>query len=246
MNEEAALSELIASANIEAVFQPVVELETRSIVGFEALMRGPQGSPFEKPTLLFAQALDAGLPTELDLVCHRRAIASAREMPSSKRLFLKVLASSFEDRELCGERWLQQVEDAGMEASQVVLEISERVAVFDYQLLRERLDGAREHGVHVAIDNVGSGHSGFDEIVELRPDYIKLHRSVVTDCELSQTKQDMIKTFTAMATKANAQLIAHGVEKSEEIRCLTELGVALGQGYLFGRPGAVPLSAERV
>lgn len=170
--EETALTYQLAREDIDTVFQPIVELETRSIVGLEALSRGPRGSRFETPSALLACAEDVGLLNELVRVCWRRAIAGSRGIPKSRKVFLKVLPSSLEDPELCGPPLFQRLDEASIAPEQIVLEISERFAVLNYARFRDRLGALRALGVRAAIDNMGSGYSGLDKLVELNPDYV--------------------------------------------------------------------------
>jgi EAL domain-containing protein (putative c-di-GMP-specific phosphodiesterase class I) len=245
MNDE-AIREVIRNRKIRTVFQPIVNLSDLSIVGFEALSRGPANTELESATALFKAAEGVGLRLQLEQLCRIEALRAARGLAPSCKLFLNASAPSLLDSSLSRAGGSQGIEDPGTDPHQVVLELSERYAVDDYARFREALQSFSRRGFEIALDNMGKGYQGLDKILELVPELIKLiklDRSMVGNLQESVVKREMIETFQAMSQRFGARIVAQGIETREELRCLRKMNVELGQGYYLARPGEVPVTA---
>ena len=226
--EEAAWSEvasIIKDRQFESVFQPVVDLATGATVGYEALTRFTDGrSPAER----FAEAASLGLDRELELACLRASLAAASELPAEAWLGLNVspalLVENDDLPDLLG--------DAGRP---VLLEITEHAPVDDYPALHEAIADLGPN-VRVAVDDAGAGYSGLQRIVELAPDLIKLDITLVRGIEADRARQALVAGMVHFAKQTGSTLLAEGIETRAEAELLRELGIDLGQGYLFGRP----------
>ena len=119
-----------------------------------------------------------------------------------------------------------------------MVEISEKEVVTDYPAFRETLDRLRGAGLEIAIDDAGSGYSGLESILQLRPGYIKVATSIVRNLHADTIKQQVITALATLGEQIKAPLIAEGIEQREELDSLLHLGVRMGQGYLLGRPQA--------
>ena len=125
----------------------------------------------------------------------------------------------------------------------LVIEITEHDAVRDYARLASRLADYRGRGAKVAIDDAGAGHASMRHVTQLAPDYIKIDRSLIHDIHLDHAKRALVRSMVTLEKELGARVVAEGIESTEELRALRELGVPLGQGYLLARPHRKPTPA---
>src|SRR5579859_3233219 len=173
------LKDVLVNERISTIFQPIVSMKDGKILGYEALSRGPKGTEFEQPLVLFALAEEADLMFELDRVCRRAAIKNARGLPAGKSLFVNTLPSSIHDPLLQGKALKKALSTARLDPRRLVVEITEHLALEALEPLRKTLDQFREQGVRIAVDDVGTGHANLESILKLKPTYIKIDISLV-------------------------------------------------------------------
>ena len=230
------LQEVLLSDQLSTVFQPVLDLRHRTILGYEALSRGPAGSVYQMPLRLFEMAEQADLVFELDRKCRRRALVSAHRLPAAAKLFVNVYPSAMYDPEFQGASLVQLVQSQGLTPERVVLEITERSAIENYELFAEALSDLTRLGFSIAVDDVGAGYSGLEKIAHLNPRYLKFDRELIRDIDSSYIRREMTRALKAFSDSIGSQIIAEGIERQGELDALLELGIELGQGYLLGRP----------
>ena len=223
--ELARLGHDLAIHAFHAVFQPIVELETRRVVGHEALTRFDDGTP---PDIRFADAARVGLGSEFELAAIETAVAAARGLPTGTFLSLNVspavaLASGARLKSL-----LSRVDRP------IVLELTEHVPIGDYTRLRDAIK--KLGNVQIAVDDAGAGYASLRHILELRPAFAKLDISLVRGIDGDDLRQAMAAGMQYYALRSGCRLVAEGVETEREAGALRGLGVELAQGYLFGRP----------
>jgi EAL domain-containing protein (putative c-di-GMP-specific phosphodiesterase class I) len=236
---ENQLREILASGSVRSVYQPVVDIVRRRIIGYEALTRIPKGD-FETPDLLFRAASRHDALWSLERLCRERALAGLPPAGRDGLLFLNTEPESIRDPELRAPSFVDRLAAAGLVASQVVIEITEHAAVRDFVEFRRRLDEFRARGFRLAIDDVGSGYSGLQAIAEIAPDFIKVDMALIRDIDRHRLKRELIATIRRFSDRTGSTVVAEGVERQEELRSLIEAGVRCAQGYLFARPGAPP------
>ena len=219
---------LIAARAFDPVFQPILELATGEIVGYEALTRFHDGSD---PGERFSAARDIGLGKVLEHATMRAALERASVLPQSAWLALNVSAEVV----LSGTRLRRLL--AG-ESRQLVLEVTEHEPVADPTAIREAVVklGDRFRTLRLAVDDAGAGFNGLRFILDLAPDLIKLDRSLITDVENDPARQALVVGMAHFASHMGAQLVAEGVETRAALATLKSLGVTFGQGHLLGWP----------
>jgi EAL domain-containing protein (putative c-di-GMP-specific phosphodiesterase class I) len=229
----AALKGVIGKRQLRAAFQPVRHLPDGAIMGYEALIRGPQGTSLEPPTMLFAVAHENEMDVELETLCLETIFASLPRAVGDRRLFVNASAMLLRHPIFLDERNL-----AGINRSHgdVVVEISEKEMVRDYEAFQEVLQLVRQARMKIAIDDAGSGYSGLETILHLKPDYIKVADSLVRNIHNDPIKREIITSLASIGHRIGAELIAEGVEVEAERKTLVDLDVAFGQGFLLGRP----------
>jgi EAL domain-containing protein (putative c-di-GMP-specific phosphodiesterase class I) len=223
---------------IHCHYQPVVDLERRTVVGYEALCRGAAGSQLEPPLELFAAARRAARLNETDWACRRASLRGARQagLRAPLKLFINVEPSALGGES--PERMAGLSEDALREVD-LVVEFTERAITESPAELLRSINRVRQLGAAVAIDDVGPGGAPLAIVPLVRPDVVKLDLSIVHN----PTDRDSARVgaaISAYSEAAGARVVAEGIEREEHIVSALALGATLGQGWLFGRPGPLP------
>ena len=232
------LKRIIQDSAVTMVFQPVVDLGTREVLGFEALARGPKDSFFEMPRAMFALSRRVGVAVDLDRLCRDTALRDWGQAAQVGKVFVNVLPSSLDD-----PAWLNGgvgalLQSASIEPADVVIEVSERAADSEADRFAEVMERIKRQGFGVALDDVGTGYATLTTLEKVRPDYLKLDVSMVRDVHRNLIKQEVLSALVQIAHTIDASVIAEGVESEEEATALREAGARYGQGYLFAAPGS--------
>ena len=235
-----ALSAILAQRSVHSLFQPIVCLSERRILGYEALSRGPSNSPLHSPLNLFAIARQAGRLSELEVLCRESACRRFSEQGLEGKLFLNISPESLLEPHHPSGRTLKMLEQVGLPPSRVVIELTEQTPTEDFQLLYNALHHYRDMGFSIALDDLGAGYSSLRLWSELRPDYVKIDRHFIDGIHLDPLKREFVGSILQIARASRAQVIAEGIELKEELAVLGEMGVDLVQGYLLGRPQEFP------
>jgi EAL domain-containing protein (putative c-di-GMP-specific phosphodiesterase class I)/GGDEF domain-containing protein len=228
----AQLKKVIGQKQLRPAFQPLRRLSDGVVLGWEALIRGPQGTPFERPNILFAVALENNMEVELETLCLETIFRGLPRGIGSRRLFVNASSTLLRHPVFLDQRNLTAINRSHQD---VVIEISEKEMV-DYSSFGNILSTVRGAGLKIAIDDAGSGYSGLEAILNLRPDYIKVADSLVRRIENDPIKREIITSLAAIGRRIDATLVAEGIEREEERDALISLGVEYGQGFLLGRP----------
>jgi EAL domain-containing protein (putative c-di-GMP-specific phosphodiesterase class I)/GGDEF domain-containing protein len=239
------LDALIREQRIVTHYQPILRLDDLAVQGHEVFSHGLPG-PFEDPERLFALAQRTGRLMELERLCRRRALLTARgHLRDGSKLFMNTSASALRDPELTGPAFVEELEAQGMRPSDVVLEISERVSMQEREAYREALRQLKARGFGVAIANMGAGYASLQSIVDLEPDYLKFDIALVRHIDRSLIKRSLLETLVELSSKIGASVIAEGIEAASELTTLREMDVPLGQGHYLAPPRAVSERAGR-
>lgn len=238
---------LLFSEEVRVVFEPIVRLESRQVLGFEALVRGLPGGDFPSPAQLFAAAAECEASFELDCLCRRTALHSAQHLPKGAKLFLNCLPSAIHDPALQEAALRDLLARHRLRPSDVVFEISERESIDNFAVFREVCDRYSAQGFEIALDDVGAGYSSLEAVTELAPDYLKVDMSFVRGIDGDPARQEILKALTQVAWRIDARIIAEGIETEAELATLRGLAVSYGQGHLIGRasPLAGPAGGAR-
>ena len=232
-----AFDRILQERRIRAVYQPIVSLADGRRFGFEALTR-VDSERFEGPLQLFKFAEEEGESFAIDLLARERAIDGCGALRNDQKIFINMSAHIMDDPHYTPGQTLKLLERRGLSPSNVVFEITERSSIDDFSTAVKTLNHYRSQGYQIAIDDAGAGYSSLQSIVELRPDYIKVDRSLVNHIDRDEMKQHLMGTFVGLARKMGIGVIAEGIERQEELEQVNEMGVHYAQGYLLGRPVA--------
>lgn len=232
------LARIIAGQHVTTVFQPIVELESAAVIGYEALARGPEGSPLQRPDRLFAAAQAADRVDDLDWLCRATAVRAALDagLGRSAALFLNCEPSAIGTP--CPDVHVE-IWDRAVAELDLVLEITER-ALTDRpaELYREVADH-RAAGRGIALDDIGADVRSLALLPLIEPDVIKLDLRLVQD-RPSTDQAAIVSAVAAERERTGASILAEGIENDRHLAVARALGATLGQGWLWGRPGPLP------
>lgn len=231
------LQEVILRDELTPVYQPIVHLQSGEIFGFEALTRGPRNTALEQPTTLFSVADEVDLTFELDRACFRSCLRGAIGLEPVHRLFVNLLPLSFYDASFIETEVGHLLETAALTPANVVFEITERLAIENFNSFRRALARYTSMGFGVAIDDVGTRHSNLETVMALRPHLIKVSDVLTRGVARSTVKREMLQSLGRIAEAIDAVMVAEGIETPDDLVVLHDLGVSYGQGYFLARPG---------
>jgi diguanylate cyclase (GGDEF)-like protein/PAS domain S-box-containing protein len=240
---EDELARIIATQAVTAVFQPIVEIESAAVIGYEALARGPEGSPLQRPDRLFAAAQAADRVDELDWLCRATAVRAALDagLGRSAALFLNCEPSAIGSPcpEVHSEIW-----DRAVGELDLVLEITERALTDRPAELSREVAEHRSAGRGIALDDIGADVRSLALLPLIEPDVIKLDLRLVQD-RPSTDQAAIVSAVAAERERTGASILAEGIENDSHLAVARTLGATLGQGWLWGRPGPLPSRTGR-
>jgi len=229
--ERGKIMRLIDGHGLGVALQPIVDLDTRRVVGAEALARFKDADGRALPTEgTFLDAHSLGLGPELELTVIELALRSESRLPAGLYLALNVSPT------LLGRDELLDIVARHDHERPLVVEITEHQAVEDYGELDAALGRLREHGVRVAVDDVGSGFASFRHVTRVNPEILKLDRSLVCGIDEDPVRQSLAAAIVSFARDVGAIVVSEGIESSDELECLMDLAVGCGQGFYLARP----------
>jgi PAS domain S-box-containing protein len=228
------IGKTVQSQMILTAFQPIQELRTGTITGVEALARFPSDDG-RSPDHWFNEATSVGLGGELEFAALEAALQNTAQLPEHLYVALNLSPETCLDPRLPGF-----LEQSGLAVDRIVLELTERLAVDEYAPLLAALAPLRRRGLRIAVDDAGSGFSSMRHVLQLRPDIIKLDRSLIAGIDSDQGQRALGAAMAEFAKQIGARIVAEGIETQAELAAVTELGMTSGQGYFLGRPTVHP------
>jgi EAL domain-containing protein (putative c-di-GMP-specific phosphodiesterase class I) len=241
-SEKRTLIKVLLSGRIRAVYEPIVDAKNLTVFAYEALSRGPEGTPLNSPLELFGLAERTDLVFDLDCHCRKSALEGAVDFPAGTKLFLNVRPSAFHDPSFQPDELCRTLERCRLAPADVVFEISEQESIENFSIFRRARDDYGAIGFQFALDDTGSGYASFQSVMELSPEFIKVDRAFVTGIDGDPGRQAILHGFQTIADRIDARIVGEGLDTLEELATLRDLGIQFGQGWLFGKP--TPLRAE--
>ncbi|WP_454048672.1 EAL domain-containing protein [Cellulomonas sp. Marseille-Q8402] len=227
---QAALQAVLDDPSAHALHaQPIVELATGLVTGYELLSRF--GGPWRtSPDVWFAAAHRWGYNPPLQARVLEKAVAARDDLPPNTFLTVNV------DPHLLADDTVAAALLQHADLSRVVLELTEHTQVDEGGRAMAALNRARAAGALVAMDDAGTGYAGLQLLLELRPDIVKLDRALVTGVDADPVKRTLVEVFGDLVGRMDGWILAEGIETRDELDTLIGLGVPLGQGWALGRP----------
>jgi EAL domain-containing protein (putative c-di-GMP-specific phosphodiesterase class I)/CheY-like chemotaxis protein len=235
ITKRSRIRRVLEREEFDIVFQPIVALDSRAIVGYEALSRF-SAEPQRGPDQWFAEAHDVGLGSELELAAIRLACDRSRDLPEGMFMAVNVSPVTTERPELLALL-------AGCDVKEVILEVTEHAQVEDYRRFRVAIARVRELGARLAVDDAGAGFSSLRHILELDAELIKLDGSLTRSLEDDPRRRSLAAALIEFGRESGASVLAEHIESELQLVELRRLGVHYGQGFHLGRPQALPAAA---
>jgi diguanylate cyclase (GGDEF)-like protein/PAS domain S-box-containing protein len=232
------LDRILAGGLVTSVYQPVVELRSGQALAYEALARGPEGSPLHRPDRLFAAARAAGRTVELDWACRIAAVRGALDAGLGRDASLFINCEPVAIGTPCPAGHAPVWERAQRELD-LVIEITERAVTARPAELIQTIADARAAGHGVALDGLGADVRSLALLPLVEPDVIKLDLRLVQD-RPSTDQAAIVSAVAAEHERTGAQVLAEGIETDAHVAIARTLGATLGQGWKYGRPGPLP------
>lgn len=237
---DAEILEALGLSSLVAYFQPILSLKSKAVSGYEGLIRGVRATGDVVPAVEVLQAAKAcGMAIEVDRLCRATVLNAFSSIDEEERnnnlLFLNFESSLLNNVEAGNGFFLRQVAEAGLNPSHIAVELIES-KVNNPATLKKFVDYYRPHGFVIALDDVGAGYSNFDRIPQIKPDIIKVDRSIVKGIDKDYYQQEVFRSLRNLSRKIGALLLAEGVETEQEALSVMELDSDLVQGYCFARP----------
>ncbi len=240
-DETAELSRILAGGLLYPVFQPIVDLRMRSILGYEALIRGPEESELHRPDGLFAAARKAGRSLELEHACREASLRAFAALGMAGRLFINVTPGCLLDHRMMNGQTRELLSELGIAPNRIVIELTENQQITDMPGIQEALLHYRGRGFQIAIDDLGEGFANLRMWSELRPEYVKIDKHFVHGIADDRIKYHFVRAMQDLAEICNASLVAEGIERPEDFTCIRDMGIACAQGYFIARPESAPV-----
>jgi len=222
------------------VFQPIVSLSQKKIMGYEALIRGPSDSALHSPFNLFTTAEKYNLSTRLEFLCREIAIQRYADLNIKEKLSINASPLVLLQPEFKKGETLRLLGHYGVNPCSVIIELTEHKPGDNYEIMRASAKHYRSMGFEIALDDLGAGYSGLRLWSELLPEYVKIDRHFIHSLHEDPVKMNFVRSIQSMATSLNCSVIAEGIETEDEFRIIEKIGIVYAQGYYFARPTAIP------
>ena len=235
------LEEILSPDALSILVQPIIRVSDRGrkLHSIECLTRGPRGTLFERPDVLFDYVRRKKAELAVDWKVIELALRTCSEVPQSIGISINVHASSLgRDTEFV-PTLLRHAEAVDMDIKRLSIEIVEHAPVWNQPQFRQNVASIKKLGVNIALDDVGAGQSNYHMILDTAPDCFKVDAFLVAGIESDPRRRAIVSSIAQLADQLGAKLIVEGVETEVTLSVLTDLGVEFMQGYLFSRPISV-------
>ena len=240
VTKDPALAEALDSRQVRAVFQPIVDVRTGELIGYEALARWRHEGADVPPEVFVPVAERAGLIATLtslmlDHACAQLALWSAELGHSRLLVGVNISAQELGDPSL-PQRVLAAIESHGVVADQLVLEITESALVADPDAAKAILTSLCGLGVSFSLDDFGSGFNGFAQLIGVPLRSVKLDQTFIADIDTDPSSRRLLEGVMLLMRHLGLRVVGEGVERPEQLEVLRAVGCDAAQGYLLGRP----------
>lgn len=240
--KDGEVEDLLLQENFQTAFQPILTLAEGKTIGFEVLNR-PNSTPIFPTTEEFYTYIGKsnnvfrieGFLRNLSLKKYAEQLKKTNSEEHGL-IFLNIQPQVLTDRSYRSGTTLDLLKKYNLSPDQVVLELTEKEAVTDYEEFEKIIDNYRQQGFRIAVDDAGTGYNSLKTIISLKPEFIKLDKSLIRDIHNQPAQQQLVELLLEFAVQSNTKVIAEGIENCLELSFLKNLGIHFGQGYALGRP----------
>lgn len=215
-------------------FQPIVDMNARTIWGYEALVRGVDG----QGAGAVLSSVTASNMYRFDQACRVKAIeiAGAKMDSRTAKLSINFMPNAVYEPKACIRATLAAAAKVGFDPKRLMFEFTENERISDAAHVERIVAEYRQMGFMTALDDFGAGYAGLGLLTRLQPDILKLDMELIRDIDASPAKRAIVSGLVKIADDLGLTLLGEGVETSRELAVLRDLGIRLFQGFLFGKP----------
>ncbi|MBM7662970.1 EAL domain-containing protein (putative c-di-GMP-specific phosphodiesterase class I) [Bacillus mesophilus] len=236
------LQKIIKNQDLSTYFQPVLDLKSGETIGYEALNRPTSKKVFTNTEEFYEFVGRSNQVFLFECFCRNLSLKRFIERLQKKAdrgdslIFINIHPNVLLDSNYHSGETLQLLSGLGIDPHQVVFELTEKSAVTDFALFEKILSNYRSQGFRIAVDDVGSGYNSLKTLIYLKPEFIKLDKSLIQHVDTNMEQQQLVKLIIDYAKQSSTKIIAEGIERVEDLVYVRELGVHFGQGYALGKP----------
>lgn len=235
-----SLQKIISNKLIETYYQPILSLNEEKTLGYEALNRPLKTDTFISTEQFYDFVGHSSRLNEIESLCRNLAVDrfdnQLKDNQPDQLLFININPKVLADANFVSGKTLELLKKRQLKPSQIVLEVTEKDAVHDYQAFINVLHYYRNQGFRIAVDDAGTGYNSLKTLVFLQPEFIKIDRSIIHGVAKHRFQQEMVQLLLDYANRVKTEVIAEGIEEQEDYLYLKQLGVHYGQGYLINKP----------
>jgi EAL domain-containing protein (putative c-di-GMP-specific phosphodiesterase class I) len=252
-----ALQKIMKNNSMSTYFQPILKLNTGETIGFEALNRPAETNLFPSTEDFYEFVGQSNQIFLVECFCRNNALKRFVErlngnfQQEATLIFINIHPCVLMDSNYHSGETLQLISSLEIDPRQVVFELTERSAVTDYSMFEKVLSHYRSQGFRIAIDDVGSGYNSLKTLICLKPEFIKLDRSLIENIDQNFEKQQLVKLIIEYAKQSKTEIIAEGIERAKELAFIRKHGVDYAQGFALGKPleevvpGSIPIYSKK-
>ncbi|MBH94343.1 MULTISPECIES: EAL domain-containing protein [Idiomarina] len=217
---------------IKMAFQPIVDISSKTVFAYEALVRGENG---EGAGRILGQVTEDNKYT-FDQSCRVKAIETASRIKLPGNLSINFMPNAIYEPETCLAKTLETATRTNFDRNNIIFEVTEQEQVVSQQFLVEVFEAYRKEGFKTAIDDFGAGYAGLNLLSDFQPDILKIDMKLIRDICQNKVKQTLVRSIQQIGEELGIQLIAEGIETDDEYKYLRDNGITLMQGYYFQKP----------
>lgn len=236
---DSLVQDILTHRRLQSLFQPILDMDSGQVHGYEGLIRGPSDSMLHSPLSLLKASEQAGLRTEMELLCIEVLVGDFANLVPEGNLFLNLSPQLLRDASTF-ERLMSIFSANQLKPDRAVIELTENGGPEELPDIGASLETYREQGLRFALDDLGEGYSSLRRWSEHRPHFVKIDKHFTSGINQDPVKLHFVRSLQQIAINSGARLIAEGIETRAEFTVMRDLGISLGQGYFIGRPNAAP------
>jgi len=219
-------------ADVFTVYQPIVDIATWDVIGYEALARSEKETPVE----MFRRSYEKGLVIPFDFHCLETAIKVLPKLQEGQCLFLNVEPLTLEQAFSKGREGEAFLEGLKKYSGQIVFELTEGVKKSDFEFIRRGVDFIRTLGYRFALDDIAEIGSKTFQLASLRPDFFKIDIQLVRGIAGNHINQQIVREMAHLGRVNDSEMVAEGIEQKVDLDFICNMGIRYGQGYYFAKP----------
>lgn len=217
---------------VYSVYQPILDIATWDIIGYEALTRSDKEMPVE----MFRRSYEKGTTVPFDFHCLETAIRILPELREGQSLFLNIEPLTLEQAFTTGKEGEEFLENVKSYSDKIIFELTEGVKKSDFDFIKKGVEFIRALGYRFALDDITEIGSKTAQLASLKPDFFKIDLQLVHGIANNYLNQQIVREMVHLGRMNGSEMVAEGVEKKEDLDLIRRIGIRYGQGFYFAKP----------